>query len=374
MRKIILLFLLQCLPIAIFAQGNIEKRIVYLWDVTYSMHGGYAWNPPKNTIKGEAPFTLKDTITGKIIDIPHRNVEVAGKDMMITHYKQEYDIYTSIVNKLVADIESQNARTEIVVIPFNDKVLQRNVWRKMATTDGKRYLANQIRNYFNAQQTNTSIYTPLKFAKDEIFVPNCPNVLKILSDGIDNCTTDKFYNLLDNWCDCAEEKNIQGYYFVLTDKAENDELKGRLEKSCFKILYDNPAEPTFELPDCNVNIENSHSLRVFEDYDKDITLPLYMSNGELKDDAKIHVSIQENDYIELEQDVVITNQTSQLVLKPTFKKSRETMMQELPTATYTKLQLKFAKLNDGSNLVLENTSSTLLLVNRKMKSMQITIK
>ena len=49
MRKIILLFLLQCLPLAIFAKGNIEKRIVYLWDVTYSMHGGYAWNPPKNT-------------------------------------------------------------------------------------------------------------------------------------------------------------------------------------------------------------------------------------------------------------------------------------------------------------------------------------
>ncbi len=350
MRKFILLFLLQCLPLAIFAQGNIEKRIVYLWDVTYSMHGG--------------------RMGGKSA----QEVIVAGKPFEVVEYNPKYDIYDRIIDKLIADIESQNARTEIVVIPFNDKVL--SVWRKRATTDGKQYLAEEIRNFCKKDQTYTCFYTPMKYAKDEIFIPDCPNVLKILSDGTHNKkeTKDKFYNLLNHWCDCAREKNIQGYYFVLTDQALNNDLKGKLEASCFKILYDNPAEPTFELPDCNIKIENSHHLRVFEDYEEDITLPLYMSNGELKDDAKIHVSIQENDYIELEQDVVITNQTSQLVLKPTFKKSRETMMQELPTATYTKLQLKFAKLNDGSNLVLENTSSTLLLVNRKMKSMQITIK
>ncbi len=352
MRKLILLFLSQCLPIiAIFAQGSIEKRIVYLWDVTYSMHGGRMGNK-----------------------YPTQEVKVAGKPFEVLQYNQKYDIYDRIMDKLIADIESQNARTEIVVIPFNSKVLQ--VWQKIATTDGKQYIEEQIRNFYNSTQTKTCFYTPLKFAKDSVFASDCPNVLKILSDGTHNQqdTKDKFYNLLDNWCDCAEEKNIQGYYFVLTDQALNDDLKGRLEKSCFKILRDNPSDTIFELPDCNVKIQTTHYLRVFEDYDKDIILPLNMSNGELKDDAMIHVSIQENDHIELEQDIVISNQTSQLVLKPTFKKSRETMMHELPTATYTKLQLKFAKLNDGSNLVLENTSSTLLLVNRKMKSMQITIK
>lgn len=359
MRKIILLFLLQCLPLAIFAQGNIEKRIVYLWDVTYSMHGG--------------------RMGGKSA----QEVIVAGKPFEVVEYNPKYDIYDRIIDKLIADIESQNARTEIVVIPFNDKPLKKDVWRKMATTDGKQYIEEKIRNYCNKAQTHTYFDTPLKFAMDEIFIPDCPNVLKFLSDGTptlrENNEEDKkkyheFCNLLDHWCDYAEEKKVQGYYFVLTEQALSPDLEVRLEKSCFKILRDNPSEPIFELPDCNVKIQTTHHLRVFEDYEEDITLPLYMSNGELKDDAKIHVSIQENDYIELEQDVVITNQTSQLVLKPTFKKSRETMMQELPTATYTKLQLKFAKLNDGSNLVLENTSSTLLLVNRKMKSMQITIK
>jgi len=139
MRKLVVLFFL--LPAFVFAQENIGRRVVYLWDVTYSMHGGY--------------MTADKSKKGKVL--------VAGNNYEIVCYNEKYDIYTSIMNKLIADIDGQDERTEIVVIPFNDKVLEESVWRSMATEKGKQYLVSMIRNFCELDQTKTCIYSPLKY-------------------------------------------------------------------------------------------------------------------------------------------------------------------------------------------------------------------
>lgn len=91
-----LLFLFALMPILSKAQEAPQHRVVYLWDVTYSMHGGFV--------------TAGITGTG--------TVKIGGKSCPISHYDKSKDIYDKILNALVADINKQRENTEIIVIPF----------------------------------------------------------------------------------------------------------------------------------------------------------------------------------------------------------------------------------------------------------------
>ena len=94
MKKTLLLLMLF-LPLLVMAQ-NITDRVVYLWDVTYSMHGGKC---------------------GK--HFPHRFKYIGGKNIKIVEYNEKYDIYNEVMTALIEDIKKQDENTEIVVIPFN---------------------------------------------------------------------------------------------------------------------------------------------------------------------------------------------------------------------------------------------------------------
>jgi len=92
-------FMLMSLPLD--AQEAPQYRKVFLWDVTYSTHGGWAGSS-------------YPTITKKV-----------GKDKMeIKQYNKEYDIYDELVKNLIEVINDiSNVQTEIIVVPFNDHVI-----------------------------------------------------------------------------------------------------------------------------------------------------------------------------------------------------------------------------------------------------------
>ena len=95
-----MLTVLLMAPLSMFAQGKFKDvRQTYLWDVTLSMKG----------------------------------------------FNGAPDIYDQVVDVMIKDINSvTNERTEIVVVPFQDSKYC-EVWREMATTAGKKALAERIR-------------------------------------------------------------------------------------------------------------------------------------------------------------------------------------------------------------------------------------
>ena len=99
MRKKLLVCAILLFSLGAFAQGQFKDvRQTYLWDVTLSMKG----------------------------------------------FNGAPDIYDKVVDVMIKDIQSiSNERTEIVVIPFQDKEL--DVWRAYATPAGKATITKRIR-------------------------------------------------------------------------------------------------------------------------------------------------------------------------------------------------------------------------------------
>lgn len=146
------------------AQGNSYKdiRLTYLWDVTLSMKG----------------------------------------------YNGSPNIYDKVVIAMIKDIESvTNERTEIVVVPFQDSKYC-EVWKEFATPEGKANLKSKIKAYKNDNVTNTNISAPLQYAIDEIFTTDKIDIMKLMTDGVDNVDPNQLKHILDNWCQIAKSKDV----------------------------------------------------------------------------------------------------------------------------------------------------------------------
>ena len=161
MKKLFLTIVCALYAIVLLnAQGNSYKdiRLTYLWDVTLSMKG----------------------------------------------YNGSPNIYDKVVTAMIKDIESvTNERTEIVVVPFQNSQYC-EVWKEYATPQGKANLKSKIKAYKNDNVTNTNISAPLQYAIDEIFTTDKIDIMKLMTDGVDNVDPNRLKHILDNWCRIAK--------------------------------------------------------------------------------------------------------------------------------------------------------------------------
>ena len=348
MIKLKTLFFLLLFSAVTFAQGNnVDKRVVYLWDVTYSMHGGRYVNASK---------------TG--------TVTVAGSKEKIVGYDKKYDIYTPVLDALVKDIEARDARTQVVVIAFNDKVCQ--TWKRQATTDGKAYLISEIRNYKNMEQTRTSIYNALEAAKEELKGSKVSSVLKILTDGKDNMTYEQFINTLKGWCEFAEDNNIvASYYFMLTDKVADPALEDLLKDNC---MITDTFDGELLDPDAQYSLSKEFILSVADNYDCNITFDFSTTGNNLEGNAVINISVEDNEYVSLDVNETVAASTTKIVVKPIWKKSQRELRELLPTGKGESVDLKVNFKVVSGKLVLLTPEAVLSLTNREIKNMSIQFK
>ena len=323
MRKKFLFLILLMLPAFVYAQEAPSRRVVFLWDVTYSMHGGY---PGKNNYD-------RDT------------VEVAGKPMGITQYNCDYDIYDQILEMLVGKIQEYRDDDEVVVVPFNNCVLKNSVWRSMATAEGKRYLEAQIREFYNADQTYTNLYEPFEFANSLFDGSTYPmakdsSMLFVLTDGVHNvkCPSRKqFLNMLENWCETAEKYNVTGYYFMLTDRAIKGDLQEILKNSTCIRPY-KWFETHFYTIEGNRMVTVTHG-----EYDKPIRLSVIPvdANKPINGEEKIRIYAEPNPYFDLDQTETIDANTTSIEVKPVYKESLYDLQQQLPRDCNQKVTIYF---------------------------------
>lgn len=324
-------------------------RMVYLWDVTYSMHGGYF-----------APTAVKGTVT------------VGGQKCEIVGYNKNNDIYDEILAALLKDIDTMNENTEIVVIPFGQKVL--GCWKEKGTAEGKANLRNKIESFCDlkpADVQKTSISGALEYACNNVFTADMPNTLKLMTDGRENDNTVKFYYLLRHWCQFAEERNVQGYYFILSEEALKGDpnLKDELKKSCFTVIDDFSS---LVVKDTYVTLTPAEqTVLMKEEFGKPIKMQVNMQNATDDVKAALRFQLAENDFFRLDTTIEVTAATKEIELNLQNVLSEKDIRDQMPSTEHTEMVMSIKLANEAKNVVLQTSESKLIFINEALKKVVI---
>ena len=211
----------------------------------------------------------------------------------------------------------------------------------------------------------------MNYALENILKNDVKNVVKILTDGEDNETEDKFKALLANWCDIMEEHNIQAsYYFKLIDEIKLlPELEELAERECMSIggieewtapKYTISGSPMIPL---DVN-QTSISLNF---------VPI--SENKLTSNATIHISSEDNILLDINQDIQVSATTQDLPINIKWKSTQSELNKLLPSSSEMTIKLT-AKVVDGTDQLELNENNTLELTvrNGRVKYMKIAFK
>ena len=191
-----------------------------------------------------------------------------------------------------------------------------------------------------------------------------------MTDGMENVNVKKFYNLLDTWCDFSRERGVVGYYFALTNQALNKDLQDRLSKTCFELRTPEDIKKEWEKPVCQVEVQDEVVLSVVDDKGEKFALGYTIKSNTLDQNAKVRFYVEDNPYVELDCVVELSNSANSITLQPQFKEAANNILVESPKRIKVLCKKDSA---DSSNLILLDSSFDMVLKNRKIKKMVITI-
>ena len=191
MKNIFILIVILIFANSSYSQQNKfkERKNIYLLDVTLSM-----WGEAKNSV----------------------------------------DIFDNVRNELINSINSiQNPKTEIVVVTFQDKVLQ--TWSEKATKTGKEIIISKLKaiNKNDLKATRTNIYCAWKKGR-ELVNPNKLNVIYLLTDGVQNThspSKDDLYNEVENWEDFSKGNDYYAFLVELVENAKDEKLRNTINST-----------------------------------------------------------------------------------------------------------------------------------------------
>ncbi len=276
-----------------FAQsGNVKDvRQTYLWDVTLSMQGKAPGSP---------------------------------------------DIWEQVKEAIITDIKQiVDDRTEIVVIPFQHKVL--DVWREPATEAGKAKLIGRVKaykiplhNFGGKMTTMTCLYEPLQYVVDHVLNADRVDVLKLMTDGIPDEHQAEYEALIGRWCQIAREKDAYAFYIMLTPQAAAGKTVLERINPCHFDAID-----VTDLNGTNVSLmmlmpQANIAFNVREDYGKEITVKFANSgSGSFQPGYMVHIYSYDNPYIQVDQ-VVELREDYTVSVKAHYLMSQKGMMDTLP--------------------------------------------
>lgn len=334
----LLLCIVPFLSMGVYAQGQYKDvRQTYLWDVTLSMQG----------------------------------------------YNGSPDIYDKVVDVMVQDIESiTNERTEVVVIPFQDTEYC-EVWREPATEEGKAALIKRIRGFKTTKVTNTNLSAPLQYAIDNVFTEDKKDVLKLMTDGNDNVNPDRLRKVLSEWCEMAVKKDVYGYYILLTDAAKNGDMSLVLKEICNfeEVDASKMLESISQIRQVDHSLKKGLLINVRDEYNmpKRLLFKIYSGEGNIPEGFQIRFKTMDNEYIEIDEVAEIQDDNT-LVIHPKFKKSQETLINELPTNyPYSDIVLTYEPTEEMKKgkyafTYIIDKECAVLLENKPVKTLNIYVK
>ena len=317
-------------PGTLLAQQVKDVRLTYLWDVTLSMKG----------------------------------------------YNGSPDIYEKVVNAMSKDIDAvTNERTEIVVVPFQDTE-KLDEWRYPATPEGKSALIKRIKDYKNDKVTNTNISAPILHSIDKIFSTDRIDIMKLMTDGDDNVDKKKLERVLDSWCKMAKEKDVFGYYIMLTDAARKGEVLIQEKEICrFETIHGIDIDAIVSLkPQKSV----AHNLR--DGFGNDVVVKFSPNDGagRIPEGFKVLVRSEDNPYLDVNA-VVDLDADYTVRFKPEFKMSQDELKDSLPVDRNESISLKFIPAvgmdkSPYSLIRILDVPVNMILVNKPEKTMRLYVR
>lgn len=302
---------------------NTKKRITFLWDVTLSMYG-----------KSMAGGYLHDADVSP-------------------------NIYDKVQESIIAQIDKvKNETVEIVVIPFQEGVLvsesELPEWTCVAATpENKARLIQKIRDskeyfyeYAQSHGAGTDILSSLKWVTAKIFDENRTDILYLLTDGgqggrnVPGKKEDLENYINGDWTGYALERNVQGFYLMLTKEAKNEmpniDPNSPLKPKDISEVDDYPSP-------VNIQLKSSLSLDMKdkETYKQEYFVLTYgIDGGDLPAGAKLKVRICNNGYIALNQEYVAFGEND-IRIPFRFLKNWETAKNELPEESRAIITVEF---------------------------------
>ena len=294
-----------------------KERRIFLWDVTVSMVGATA-----HTGDGIVPGSKRSK--------PDYNYAQS----QFPNYNASKDIFDKTRQTLINLIDGIRAEsTEVIVLPFRDGIV--GECKYDATASGKANLKKYIMEWNDLKSGGTHTGSSLQKALS-YFTPDRRNHVILLTDGepSDGEGT-KLLRILDNW---NGDKTTEGIgdrltYVMLTDEAVNQEIQQRAnENEGITVIL--PDENLEEM--CSLSVGHNTSIHVRDFFDGTVAsngkgtfeLPFTVEGPVIPEDYKLHFSIEDNDFVDVEADVKPFG--NKFVIPFTLKKTLEENISELP--------------------------------------------
>lgn len=303
-KRLSLIATLIAISTATWAQNARVKdfRQTYLWDVTLSMKG-------------------------------------QGKDQ---NGNKNPNIWEAVKKALIEDIQAiPDESTEIVIIPFQHKKL--DMWKEQATQAGKAKLIKRIQAYTipleyttptGKKTTMTFLGPPLEYCIDNIFTEDKIDILKFMTDGVDEQDTvepekkGNYKRVLSRWCDVAKSKDVYGFYIILNEAAQEGRIVLKEVNPC--RFSDVSVKDTIDLRFVTLEPQANIAFNIRDDYQKPIKIKFTQSGtGNVPSGYKIHVTSWTNSYMQVDEVVTLHGNVAEI--NPKYLMRREDMDEILPT-------------------------------------------
>lgn len=255
------------------------------------------------------------------------------------------NIWGTVKDKLVNEINLiTDPNVEIVLIPFQHRALHEHMQIVTATSEGKQTLINFIKNFQiplmwvgtsengkevapgeKGKTTMTALYEPLSFCIDKVITPDRQNYLEFMTDGVSDFPKDaaKFNQMVKQFCDVAEEKELYLLYVMLTEQASRVNInQGTI---CSRIIF---IEPDEELVISFVDLQTPDEImfNTHDDYQKDMNVKFATTSSTmLKPGYKVHIKSDANPFFDVDQICEVSSIDNSISFTPKFKMTPDDM-------------------------------------------------
>ena len=336
MKKALIISIYLCFAIAIMAQPSKPERRVYIWDVSLSMKG---------------KLTLKDGTKSP-------------------------NIYNKVRDLICTDIGNiTNENTEIIVLPFCDKILTTFEHERTAS---KEVIINKIKAFnFDDAKARTNICGPIIEVTEKYLDNDKTVIIHLLTDGYQEVEGYMPINhYLGEWKE-KSNKDDRFYYWMLTKEAN---IKG------LDNLPEGGGEVELIPPETDINaLQNFSNIELIpqnlkqhniKENDNQITLTVHSTAG-LPDNIKIQIDC-DNTYFEIKETATLHNNEIKFYLK--YKLSESDLHLNLPESSFYNVSLKLINADElkaqtrGSHFKLRSNYFKLELINKAEKILKISLK
>jgi hypothetical protein len=144
------------------------------------------------------------------------------------------NIFNEVRSELINVINATaNERTEIVVVPFQDRII--DTWEFKATKNGKEKIIEKLNaiNAENVPKQNTNIHGAWQKGKN-LINPSKLNVVFLLTDGehsVKHTSKETLYREVSDWSKFASKNDYYAFLVELTDQAKDEKLRQVVQRT-----------------------------------------------------------------------------------------------------------------------------------------------